>query len=59
MKKYVIVSDIKKMFHQVFVEPKDIDSLRLLWIDNSENPLLDCQIKVHLFGKVDSRCITN
>ena len=52
--KYGIIGDIEKMFHQVFVDPKDVDSLRFLWRDNPENPLLDCQMNVHLFGKVDS-----
>ena len=47
------------MFHQVFVDPKDVDSLRFLWRDNPENPLLDCEMNVHLFGKVDSHCIAN
>ena len=42
------------MFHQVFVDPKDVDSLRFLWRDNPENPLLDCRMNVHLFGKVSS-----
>ena len=57
--KYGIIGDIEKMFHQVFVDQKDVDSLRFLWRDNPENPLLDCQMNVHLFGKVDSPCIAN
>ena len=57
--KYAILGDIEKMFNQVFVEPKDVDSLRFLWRDNPENPLLDCQINVHLFGKVHSSCIVS
>ena len=57
--KYGIIGDIEKMFHQVFVDPKDVDSLRFLWRDNPENPLLDCQMNVHLFGKVDFACIAD
>ena len=57
--KYGIIGDIEKMFHQAFVDPKGVDSLRLLWRDNPENALLDCQMNVHLFGKVDSSCIAN
>ena len=57
--KYGIIGDIEKMFHQVFVDQKDVGSLRFLWRDNPENPLLDCQMNVHLFGKVDSPCIAN
>ena len=47
------------MFHQVFVDRKEVDSLRFLWRDNPENPLLNCQMNVHLFGKVDFPCIVN
>ena len=47
------------MFHQVFVDPKDVNSLILLWRDNLENSLIDCQMNVHLFGKVDSSCIAS
>ena len=56
---YVIIGDIEKMFYQVFVDPQDVDSLRLLWRDNPVDPLLDCQVNVLLFGKVDSSCIAN
>ena len=57
--KYAIIGDIEKMFHQVFVDPKGVNSLRFLWRDNPKNPLLDCQMNVHLFEKVDSPCIAN
>ena len=57
--KYGISGDIGKMFHQVFVDPKDVDSLRSLWRNYPENPLLDYQMNVHLFGKVDCPCIAN
>ena len=52
--KYTIIGDIEKMFHQIFVDRKDVDSLRYLWRDNDDDPLLDCQMNVHLFGKVES-----
>ena len=57
--KYGIIGDIEKMLHHVFVDPKDVDSLRFLWRDNHENPLLDCQMNEHFFRKVDSPCIVN
>ena len=57
--KNAIIGDIEKMFHQVFVDRKEVDSLRFLWRDNPENPLLNCQMNVHLFGKVDFPCIVN
>ena len=31
--KYAIIGDIEKMFYQVFVYPKDVDSLKFLWRD--------------------------
>ena len=57
--KYAIISDIEKIFHQIFVDPKDVDPLRFLWRDNPKNPLLDSQMNVFLFGKVDPTCISN
>ena len=57
--KYVIIGDIEKMFHQVFVDTKDVDSLKFIWRDNPENQLLYCQMNVHLFVKVDFPYIAN
>ena len=57
--KNAIIGDIEKMFHQVFVDPKEVDSLRFLWRDNPENSLLNCQMNVYLFGKVDFPYIAN
>ena len=51
-----IASDIKGMFHQVRVAPKDRDSLRFLWWpdhDLTAKPE-DSQVKVHLFGATSS-----
>ena len=45
------------MFYQLFVDPKDVDLLRLLWRDNPENPLLDCQMNVRLFEKAPALLI--
>ena len=44
--KYVRIGDIEKIFHQVFVDTKDVDSLKFIWRDNPENPLLYCQTNV-------------
>ena len=48
--KYAIISDVEKMFHQVFADPKDY-LLPFHWRDNPENPLSDCQMNIQLFGK--------
>ena len=45
-------SDIKAMFHQVMVDPKDVDALRFLWWpddDLSKRPV-EYRMTVHLFG---------
>ena len=37
----------------------DIDALRFVWREKSEDELLDYAMLVHLFGKLDSLCIAN
>ena len=49
-------SDIEAMFHQVMVDPKDVDALRFLWWpedDLSKRPV-DFWMMVHLFGSTSS-----
>ena len=49
-------SDIEAMFHQVMVDPKDVDALRFLWWpddDLSKRPV-EFRMKVHLFGSTSS-----
>ena len=56
-----IASDIKAMFHQVRVNPKDRDSLRFLWWpkgDLSQEPK-DHQMQVHIFGATSSPSCAN
>ena len=51
-----VMSDIKQMFHQVKVDPKDNDAFRFLWWpdgDLSKEPQ-DYQMLVHLFGATSS-----
>ena len=38
---------------------RDIDALRFVWREKPEDELLDYAMLVHLFGKVDSPCISN
>jgi hypothetical protein len=50
------MSDIKQMFHQVKVDPKDNDAFRFLWWpdgDLSKEPK-DYQMLVYLFGATSS-----
>ena len=49
------------MYHQVCVDPKDIDALRFLWFPNgdlSKEPK-EYQMVVHLFGGIWSACCAN
>nr|CAB3263249.1 uncharacterized protein LOC108949296 [Phallusia mammillata] len=53
-----IVADVEAMFHQVRVDPRDIDCLRFVWWpdgDMSREPV-DFQMLVHLFGATSSPC---
>ncbi len=53
-----LVADVEAMYHQVCVDPKDIDALRFLWFpdgDLSKKPQ-EYQMVVHLFGGIWSGC---
>ena len=54
-----VIGDIKAMFHQILVDPKDVDTLRFLWWPNNDLtlPPADCQILVHPFGATSSPSI--
>ena len=54
-----LVGDIKAMFHQIFVDPSDVDALRFLWWPNDDLtlPPVDCQMLVHPFGATSSPSI--
>ena len=48
------------MFHQVKVLPKDADALRFLWWNDSlDQPPIDHQMLVHIFGATSSPCCAN
>ena len=51
-----VVGDIKEMFHQVFVDPKDRQYLRFLWWpgDDLTSEPVTHQMNVHLFGATSS-----
>ena len=56
-----VIGDIKLMFHQCFVLPKDRRFLRFLWWpggDTSLKPQVYC-MKVHLFGGKSSPSVVN
>ena len=54
--KFCLMADIEKMFHQVMVELRDRDALRLIWKSNGDENFQNIQINIHLFGKVNSPC---
>ena len=56
-----LVADVESIYHQVCVDPKDIDALRFLWFPNgdlSKEPE-EYQMVVHLFGGIWSACCAN
>ena len=56
MERVALTGDIRSMFHQIRVHPKDIDALRFLWWlsgDLDKDPV-NCRMKVHLFGATSS-----
>ena len=55
--KFAVMGDIKEMYHQIFVSPKDRDALRFVWRKFSTDPIEDYRMSVHIFGKVDSPCV--
>ena len=53
------MGDVKEMYHQIFVSPKDRDALRFVWHKFSTDPIKDYRMNVHIFGKTGSPCIAN
>ena len=53
------MGDIKEMYHQTFVSPKNRDALRFVWRKFSTDPIEDYRMSVHILGKIDSPCIAN
>ena len=51
--KFCIMTDIKKMFHQVKVNQRNRYALKFIWRRNRDENFQDIQMNVHLFGKVD------
>ena len=56
-----IEGDIKSMFHQIQIPPRDRDKLRFLWWENGElsNALIEYRMCVYLFGTVCSPSCAN
>ena len=59
--KFAFTADIKSMFLQVYVDPKDRDALRFLWWPDNDLtlPPADYQMLVHLFGAKSSPACAN
>ena len=53
------MGDIKEMYHQIFVSPKDQNALHFVWCKFSNDPVEDYRMCIHIFGKIDSPCIAN
>ena len=47
------------MFHQIFVNPYDTNSLRFLWRECPDEVVSDYKMLVHIFRNVDSPCCAN
>lgn len=56
-----ISGDIEAMFHQVYVSPKDTNSLRFLWWDGGdiETDIQEYKMNVHAFGLTSSPACAN
>ena len=55
-----LVADIQAMFHQVRVEPRDCDALRLLWWPGDLSAeLTEYRMVKHLFGTTSSPSVVN
>ena len=51
------MGDVKEMYHQIFVSPKDRDALRFVWRKFSTDPIKDYRMNVHkLVFKSNRRC---
>ena len=58
--KIAFTANIEAIFHQVKVLPKDADALRFLWWNDSlDQPSVDYQTLVHIFGATSSPCCAN
>ena len=53
------MSNIKEMYHQRFVSPKDRDLLRFVWRKFSTDPIGDYRNSVHISGKIEDFCMDN
>ena len=47
------------MFHKIRVRKADHDTLRIVWRECQLKPIEDYVMCVHVFGKLDSPCVTN
>ena len=57
--KIAATSDIQQMFHRIRFWKSDQDALRFVWRECQLKPIEDYVICVHVFGKLDSPCVTN
>ena len=58
---FCLMSDVESMYHQVRVNPSDIDALRFLWYSNNDlqQEPVEYQMLVHIFGGIWSASCAN
>ena len=59
MGKFIVVGDTEQMFYQIRVREIERNALRFIWREFPDRGISDCQMTVHLFGKVNLPCIAN
>ena len=53
------MTDIEKMYHQIFVSPNDADALGFVGRERPDKVIIDYKQLVHIFGNLDSPCCAN
>ena len=56
---FLVIADIGRMFHQIRVSLKDVDTLHFLWRASLQDDMNDYAMLVHIFCEVDSTCCSN
>ena len=49
---FTVMGEIKEMYHQIFLSPKDRDALRFVWLKFSTGPIEDYKMNVQRNFKI-------